>query len=282
MHKTVQDITGKKGGAKISVITSYDYAFASLCDRAGIDILLVGDSGGMVMLGYDSTVHVTMEQMCMFTEGVSRARKDSLLVSDMPFMSYQTGAQDAIRNAGRLVKAGADAVKLEGGATIVGIVRSITDVGIPVMGHIGLQPQTSVLSRGYRMQGETSEAAARMVEDAKAIEEAGAFCIVVEKTSREVADIITSTVGIPTIGIGAGNGCDGQVLVLQDMLGMYDRMRPKFVKRYMNLAQDVTAALKEYKADVESGAFPAEANCYRMDPAEVRRLPDQLREKCDV
>ena len=165
---------------------------------------------------------------------------------------------------------------------IAGIIKSITDVGIPVMGHIGLQPQTSVLSQGYRMQGETSEAAARMVEDAKAIEAAGAFCIVVEKTSREVADIITGTVGIPTIGIGAGNGCDGQVLVLQDMLGMYDKMRPKFVKRYMNLAQDVTEALKEYKADVESGTFPAEANCYRMDPAEVRRLPDQLREKCDV
>ena len=275
MHKTVRDIVARKGGTKISVVTSYDYSFASLCDRAGIDILLVGDSAGMVMLGYDSTVQVTMEQMCMFTEGVGRARRNALLVSDMPFMSYQAGTHDAIMNAGRLVRAGADAVKLEGGVGIAKTVRSITDVGIPVMGHIGLQPQTSVLSHGYRMQGDTAESATRLVDDAKALEEAGAFCIVVEKTSQEVAGIITAAVDIPTIGIGSGLGCDGQVLVLQDMLGMYDKIMPKFVKRYMNLAQDVTAALKKYKNDVESGAFPAENNCYRMDRDEAERLREK-------
>lgn len=277
MHKTVRDIMARKKETKISVVTSYDYSFATLCDRAGIDVLLVGDSAGMVMLGYDSTVQVTMEQMCMFTEGVCRARRNALLVSDMPFMSYQTGTRDAIKNAGRLVRAGADAVKLEGGIGIAKTVKSITDVGIPVMGHIGLQPQTSVLSHGYRMQGDTAGSAAMLVEDARALEEAGAFCIVVEKTSQEAAGIITDAVGIPTIGIGSGAGCDGQVLVLQDMLGMYDRIMPKFVKRYMNLAHDVTVALKEYKDDVESGAFPAGDNCYRMEPDEA----EKLHEKCD-
>lgn len=272
MHKTVRDIMSRKGGVKISAVTSYDYSFAALCDGAGIDIMLVGDSAGMVMMGYDSTVQVTMEQMCMFTEGVCRARKNALLVSDMPFMSYQTGTRDAVMNAGRLVRAGADAVKLEGGAAIAGTVKGITDVGIPVMGHIGLQPQTSVLSHGYRTQGETAESAARLADDARALEEAGAFSIVVEKTSTEAAEAITAAVGIPTIGIGSGGGCDGQVLVLQDMLGMYDRIVPKFVKKYMDLTRDVTAALREYKRDVESGAFPAEGNCYRMGRDEAERL----------
>ena len=276
MHKTVQDIVARKNGTKISVVTSYDYSFAVLCDTAGIDILLVGDSAGMVMMGYDSTTQVTMEQMCMFTQGVGRGRKNALLVTDMPFMSYQTNTADAIANAGRLVKAGADAVKLEGGGkSIVKTIKAITEIGIPVMGHIGLQPQTSILSHGYRTQGQTAEMATRLIEEAGELEDAGAFSIVIEKTSQEAAKAITEAVKIPTIGIGAGNECDGQVLVLQDMLGMYDKVTPKFVKKYRNLTQDVIAALQEYKNDIETGKFPAEQNSYQMDIREATKLNDE-------
>lgn len=278
MHKkkSVLDIVNmKKGpggrGRRISAVTSYDYTLASLCDRAGIDVLLVGDSAGMVMLGYESTVPVTMGQMCMFTEAVSNARNSSLLVADLPFMSYQASVGEAVRNSGRLVRAGADAVKLEGGAPMAGTVRAIVDVGIPVMGHIGLQPQTAMLSQGYRVQGRTGDAAARLVQDAKRLEEAGAFSIVLEMVSREAAEMVTEAVGVPTIGIGSGAGCDGQVLVLQDLLGMYDRIRPKFAKRYMNLSEDIVRALTRYKNDVESGAFPAEENGFSMDGREPRR-----------
>ena len=277
MHKSVQDIINmKKRKEKISVVTGYDYTIASLCDKAEVDVLLVGDSAGMVMLGYENTIPVTMDQMCMFTEAVSRARKSSLLVSDLPFMSYQASIEDAIQNSGKLIKAGADAVKLEGGSIMVETISSIVDVGIPVMGHIGLQPQTTVLSQGYKVQGRTKDTALRLIEDAKELEEAGVFSIVLEMVSHQVAEIISETINVPTIGIGSGIGCDGQVLVVQDLLGMYDKIKPKFAKRYMNLSEDIVKSLENYKKDVISGVFPAEENWFSMDEDELKKLREHI------
>jgi len=277
LHKTVQDIlTMKKEKKKISVITSYDYTLASLCDRAGIDMLLVGDSAGMVMLGYENTIPVTMDQMCMFTEAVSRARKNSLLISDLPFMSYQASIEDAINNSGRLIKAGADAVKLEGGSVMAETISEIVDVGIPVMGHIGLQPQTTMLSEGYKVQGKTKDSAVKLIDDAKDLEDAGVFSIALEMVSHEVAEIISESISIPTIGIGSGVGCDGQVLVVQDLLGMYDKIKPKFAKRYMNLSEDIVNSLENYKKDVESGMFPVQENWFSMDEEELKKLREQI------
>jgi len=232
LHKTVKDIVEMKGKQKISVITSYDYTLATLCDNAGIDVLLVGDSAGMVMLGYENTIPVTMEQMSLFTSAVSSARKNALIVADLPFMSYQTSVTDAITNSGKLIKAGADAVKLEGGTEMANTISALVEIGIPVMGHIGLQPQTTMLTEGYKVQGRTKEAAMKLIQDAKALEEAGAFCIVFEMVSHQVAKLITESVKVPTIGIGSGVDCDGQVLVIQDMLGMYEKINPKFVKKF--------------------------------------------------
>ena len=267
----------KKDGKKISVITSYDYTLASLCDKAGVDVLLVGDSAGMVMLGYENTIPVTMEQMCMFTEAVSRARQNSLLVADLPFMSYQTNLDDAIRNSGRLIKAGADAVKLEGGSVMAKTIDAIVDIGIPVMGHIGLQPQTTMLSQGYKVQGKTKESALKLIQDAKELEDAGVFSIALEMVSHEVAKIISDSVSVPTIGIGSGVECDGQVLVVQDLLGMYDKIKPKFAKRYMNLSEDIVKSLENYRNDVQSGLFPMEENWFSMEKEEF----DKLREEID-
>ncbi|MFB5608628.1 MAG: 3-methyl-2-oxobutanoate hydroxymethyltransferase [Nitrosarchaeum sp.] len=277
MHKSVYDIIKmKKDGKKISAITSYDYTLASLCDKSGIDILLVGDSAGMVMLGYENTIPVTMDQMCIFTEAVSRARKNALLVADLPFMSYQTSIEDAIRNSGRLIKAGADAVKLEGGISMSETINAIVDVGIPVMGHIGLQPQTTMLSEGYKVQGKTKDTAIKLIEDAKELEEAGVFSIALEMISHEVAQIISETVSIPTIGIGSGVGCNGQILVVQDLLGMFEKIKPKFAKRYLNLSEDIVKALENYKNDVELGMFPAQENCFSMDEEEFKKLREQI------
>ena len=277
MHKTVQDIINmKKEKKKISVITSYDYTLASLCDRAGIDVMLVGDSAGMVMLGYENTIPVTMDQMCMFTEAVSRARKNALLVADLPFMSYQASIEDAINNSGRLIKAGADAVKLEGGSIMAETISAIVDIGIPVMGHIGLQPQTTMLSEGYKVQGKTKDSAMKLIEDAKELEDAGVFSIALEMVSHEVGQIISESVNIPTIGIGSGVNCDGQVLVVQDLLGMYDKIKPKFAKRYMNLSEDIVKSLEEYRTDVESGSFPAKENSFSMNEEELKKLREAL------
>ena len=278
MHKSVQDIINmKKRKKKISVITGYDYTLASLCDKAGIDVLLVGDSAGMVMLGYENTIPVTMDQMCMFTEAVSRARNNSLLVADLPFMSYQASIEDAINNSGKLIKAGADAVKLEGGSIMAETISAIVDVGIPVMGHIGLQPQTTMLSQGYKVQGRTKDSAIEVNPRCKRLfEEAGVFSIALEMVSHEVAQIISETVNIPTIGIGSGVNCDGQVLVVQDLLGMYDKIKPKFAKRYMNLSEDIVKSLEDYKNDVESSTFPAEENWFSMDPEELKKLREQI------
>ncbi len=277
MHKSVQDIIKmKKDEKKISVITSYDYSLASLCDKAGIDILLVGDSAGMVMLGYENTIPVTMDQMCMFTEAVSRARQNSLLVADLPFMSYQASIEDAITNSGRLIKAGADSVKLEGGTPMAETISAIVDVGIPVMGHIGLQPQTTMLSQGYKVQGRTKDTALRLIDDAKELEEAGVFSIALEMVSHEVAEIISETISVPIIGIGSGVGCNGQVLVVHDLLGMYEKLKPKFVRQYMNLSEDIVKALENYKNDIESGIFPAQENWFSMNDGELKKLREEI------
>ncbi len=273
MHKTPRDIIAKKAaGKKISVVTAYDYSLASLCDRAGVDVLLVGDSGGMVMLGYENTIPVTMTQMKIFTEAVSRARQNALVVGDLPFMSYQANVSDAIKNSGRLIKAGADAVKLEGGIEMADTIKAIVDTGIPVMGHIGLQPQTTMLSQGYRVQGKTKETALKLIESAKALEEAGVFSIALEMVSHEVAKIISDSISVPTIGIGSGKNCDGQVLVIHDMLGMYDKLKPKFVKRYLSLSKEITKAVESYRKDVESGRFPGKENWFSMDKSELDKL----------
>ncbi len=278
MHKTVKDIVEMKDKQKISVITSYDYTLATLCDNAGIDVLLVGDSAGMVMLGYENTIPVTMDQMSLFTSAVSSARKNALIVADLPFMSYQTNVTDAITNSGKLIKAGADAVKLEGGTEMADTISALVEIGIPVMGHIGLQPQTTMLMEGYKVQGRTKEAAMRLIQDAKALEEAGVFCIVFEMVSHQVAKLITESVKVPTIGIGSGVDCDGQVLVIQDLLGMYEKINPKFVKKYLNLSQDIVNAVKNYKQDIETKQFPAKENMFSMDEAELEKLKKEIEE----
>jgi 3-methyl-2-oxobutanoate hydroxymethyltransferase len=230
----------------------------------------------MVMLGYENTIPVTMDQMCMFTESVSRARKNALLVADLPFMSYQANIEDAIKNSGRLIKAGADAVKLEGGTSMSETIKAIVDVGIPVMGHIGLQPQTTMLYDGYKVQGKTKNSAIKLIEDAKRLEESGVFSITLEMISHQVAQIISDTVSVPTIGIGSGVGCNGQVLVLQDLLGMFEKIKPKFAKRYLNLSEDIVKALESYKNDVELGIFPAQEHWFSMDDDELKKLREQI------
>jgi 3-methyl-2-oxobutanoate hydroxymethyltransferase len=277
LHKSVKDILDKKkAGQKISVITAYDYTLASLCDKAGIDILLVGDSAGMVMLGYENTIPVTMDQMILFTEAVSRARQNGLVVADMPFMSYQASASDAIANSGKLIKAGADAVKLEGGKVVAPTIRAIVETGIPVMGHIGFQPQTTTLAQGYRVQAKTRDAALTLIEDAKALEEAGVFSIALEMVTSEVSKIISESISVPTIGIGSGKFCDGQVLVVHDVLGMYDKLKPKFVKQYLSLSDQITKAITNYRLDVESGRFPAKENWFTMDKSELDKLQKEI------
>jgi len=277
LHKTVRDIIlKKKSGNKISVVTAYDYTLASLCDKSGIDIMLVGDSAGMVMLGYENTIPVTMEQMCLFTEAVSRARQNALIVADLPFMSYQTSITDAISNSGKLIKAGADAVKLEGGKFMAETIQAIVETGIPVMGHIGLQPQTTVLSQGYRVQGKTFDTAMKLIEDAKAIEDAGVFSIALEMVSHEVAKIISKTVNVSTIGIGSGVECDGQVLVIQDLLGMYDKLKPKFVRQYLSLSKDIQNAVNNYRKDIESSKFPRKENWFSMEKLEFEKLQKEI------
>lgn len=276
MSKSVKDILSMKNSKKITAITAYDYTTAHLCDKAGVDILLVGDSAGMVILGYENTIPVTMEQICLFTEAVSRGRQNALVVADMPFMSYQANKSQAIENAGRLIKAGADAVKLEGGTEIKETVRAIVEIGIPVMGHIGFQPQTTTLQEGYKVQAKTKDGALRLIEAAKALEEAGAFSIALEMVTKEVSKLISSSISIPTIGIGSGPDCDGQVLVVHDVLGLYEKIKPKFAKRYLELSSDIVKALESYKNDVVSGKFPGTEHSFSMDKSELERLKKEL------
>jgi 3-methyl-2-oxobutanoate hydroxymethyltransferase len=248
----------KERGEPITMLTAYDYPTAMAIDKAGVDSILVGDSLAMVVLGYENTLPVTMDEMLHHARAVARGAKAPLLVGDMPFMSYQVSVEEALRNAGRfLQQGGMDAVKLEGGRERADAVRAITGAGIPVMGHIGLTPQSVHQLGGFRAQGKTSSAAKRLLEDAQILEEAGAFSLVLEAVPARLAEHISKQISIPTIGIGAGAGCDGQVLVTHDLLGLFERFTPKFVRQYANLHETMKAAFTEYIDDVESKRFPA-------------------------
>ncbi|MDO8785448.1 MAG: 3-methyl-2-oxobutanoate hydroxymethyltransferase [Syntrophales bacterium] len=251
----------KKRGEKISMLTAYDYSTAAVLDQAGVDILLVGDSLGMVVLGYDSTLPVTMEDMIHHTKAVSRATKRAMVIGDMPFMSYQVSVEGALYNAGRfLQEAGAHGIKLEGGRNVAEATRKITSAGIPVMAHLGLTPQSIHQFGGFKVQGKEDAAARRILEDAKILEEAGAFSLVLECVPTSLAKTITESLNIPTIGIGAGVDCDGQVLVVNDMLGMFERFTPRFVKKYANLNVQMKEAVGKYIGEVKTGAFPDEGH----------------------
>jgi 3-methyl-2-oxobutanoate hydroxymethyltransferase len=273
----VNDIVSMKNKEKISVITSYDYWSAKICDNTGIDIILVGDSGGMVMLGYNSTVPVNMKEMLIFSKAVSLGTKRSLIVSDMPFGSYQVGIKHAVRNAIRFIKTGSDAVKLEGGIEIIDRIKAIKEVGIPVMGHIGLKPQTTKLWEGYRVQGNTAIGGSQLLKEAIELEKAGVFAIVLEMVTSEVADLISRNVKIPTIGIGSGPHCDGQVLVLHDMLNLYDNIKPRFVKTYTNLSETILNVIRNYITDVKTGKFPEDRHSYKIEDKEFERLVKMIK-----
>jgi 3-methyl-2-oxobutanoate hydroxymethyltransferase len=257
-RKTILDIKKMKmQGEKITMLTAYDYGMAAILDESDIDIILVGDSLGMVVLGYDSTLPVTMEDMLHHTQAVARGAHKAMIVADMPFLSYQVSPEAALANAGRFLKeADAQAVKLEGGREHAEIVHKMTYAGIPVMAHLGLTPQSVHQLGGYKVQGKKEDAAEKMLQDAIILEEAGAFSVVLECVPEKLATEITAALKIPTIGIGAGVHCDGQVLVVNDMLGLYDRMTPKFVKKYVNLNLEIKNAVKRYIQDVKTSAFP--------------------------
>jgi len=269
----------KERGEKISMVTAYDYPTAKLADEAGIDIILVGDSVGMVVLGYKSTVPVTMDEMIHHCKAVVRAVNRAMVVGDMPYLSYQISVEQAVRNAGRMVKeAGVDAIKLEGGKEMAPAVKAIVErIGVPVMGHIGLTPQRAAISGGYKLQGKDAETAKAIIDDALALEEAGAFCVLFEFTTAEVAKIITEKLKVPTIGIGCGPHCDGQVLVLHDLLGFYETA-PKFSKQYAHLRQIILDALRTYSGEVKAQKFPAEEHTFHMPPEEHERLLRMLGE----
>lgn len=274
MKNTVSTfLTAKQNGEKLTMLTAYDYSTAKLISSAGINAILVGDSLGNVILGYDDTISVTMEDMIHHSKAVSKGSGDSLVVTDMPFMSYQTSVYDAVVNAGRLMKEGrAGAVKLEGGKSVCPQIKAIVDSGIPVMAHLGLTPQSVNAFGGYKVQGKTAQAAKQLIEDALAVQQAGAFSVVLECVPSELATLVTELLTIPTIGIGAGNGCDGQVLVNQDMLGMFHDYVPKFVKQFANVGEVMTNAFKAYDAEVKSGAYPEEKHSYQIDKEIITHL----------
>ena len=263
----------KEDGKKLSMLTAYDYSTASLLDAAGINGIPVGDSLGNVILGYEDTISVTMEDMIHHGAAVSRGAKNALVVVDMPFMSYQGSVYDALKNAGRLMKEGrANAVKLEGGIEVVPQIQAIVQAGIPVMGHLGLTPQSINAFGGYKVQGKDEAAAQKLLDDAKAIAEAGVFAIVLECVPSALAKKVTEAVDVPTIGIGAGADCDGQILVYQDMLGMFSDFTPKFVKRYANIGEAMKAAFKGYIDEVCEGAFPAPEHGYGISNEVIEKL----------
>ncbi len=263
----------KEDGKKISMLTAYDYSTAKLMDEAGVNGILVGDSLGNVVMGYEDTVSVTMEDMIHHGAAVSRGAKNALVVVDMPFMSYQTSVYDAVVNAGRLMKeARANAVKLEGGENIVGQVSAIVASGIPVMGHLGLTPQSINAFGGYKVQGKDEAAAKKLLSDALALEKAGVFAIVFECIPSALSKLLTERLSVPTIGIGAGKDCDGQILVYQDMLGMFSDFTPKFAKRFANVGEIMTNAFKEYTREVGEGVFPAKENGYDISAEAIEKL----------
>ncbi len=263
----------KEEGKKITMLTAYDYSTAGLLDSAGINGILVGDSLGNVMLGYEDTISVTMEDMIHHGAAVARGAKNALVVIDMPFMSYQASVYDAVVNAGRLMKEGrANAVKLEGGIEVVSQIQAIVQAGIPVMGHLGLTPQSINAFGGYKVQGKDEQAARKLLEDARALEAAGAFAVVLECVPAALAELVSKEISIPTIGIGAGAGCDGQILVYQDMLGLYSDFTPKFAKRYAELGAAMQEAFQAYIQEVEQGTFPAEEHCYGISNEVIEKL----------
>lgn len=264
-RKTVLDILQMKpSGEKITVLTSYDFPFARLVDGEGVDVILVGDSVGSVFSGYDTTLPVTMDEMIYHTKAVVRGAEQALIVTDMPFLSYQTDLRDAKLNAGRLVKeAGAHAVKLEGGVNVASTIRAIVDMDVPVMGHIGLTPQSVHRMGGYKVQGREEAQACQLLADAQAVEEAGAFAIVLEGIPAELAARVTSAVSIPTIGIGAGVDCDGQVLVIHDILGLCEKYSPKFVKKFADVSGAIKAGIGDYIREVKAGVFPGDEHSFK-------------------
>ena len=263
----------KREGKRIAMLTAYDYPTALLEDRAGIEIILVGDSLGMTVLGYENTVPVTMEEMIHHTKAVTRGAKHALIIGDMPFMSYNASDRDAILNAGRFMKeGGADAVKLEGGAGVKETVRAIVKAGIPVMGHIGLTPQTISMLGGFKVQGKDAQAAQKIIDDALSLEDAGAFSVLLEAVPAPIAKRVTERLKVPTIGIGAGVHCDGQVLVVHDMLGLFDRFTPKFAKRYVNLSEPMLKAFESYREEVLKGTFPTDQHSFHMDEKELSKV----------
>jgi len=271
---TITELRAKKeAGQKITMMTAYDYPTGSLVDQAGIDTILVGDSLGMVMLGYDSTVPVTMEEMIHHCKAVSRGVEAGFILGDMPFMSYHVSVEQAVENAGRFMKeAGCDSVKLEGGSDMAQVVKAIVTAGIPVCAHIGLTPQTATMLGGFKVQAKDAEGAKALVKSAKDLEEGGAFMIVMECIPDLVAERITRELRIPTIGIGAGKDCDGQVLVYHDLVGLFERFTPKFVKQYVNLSPGIKEALIQYKTEVEEGTFPGPEHTFSMKPEEAEKI----------
>lgn len=268
---TVKEAKYKKD--RITMLTAYDYSTAKLMDEAGVNAILVGDSLGMVILGYTDTISVTMEDMIHHTKAVANGCKEALVVADMPFLSYQTSVYDAVVNAGRLMKEGrAGCVKLEGGSEMVEQIRAIVKASIPVMGHLGLTPQSVHAFGGYKVQGKSEETARKLLEDALALEEAGVFAIVLECVPEALARLLSEKLSIPTIGIGAGAGCDGQVLVYQDMLGMYSELRPKFVKQYADVGNTMKHAFSSYINEVKNNTFPSKEHAYDMDEEIIEKL----------
>lgn len=274
MRNTVSTILEQKNKKdKITMLTAYDYSTAKLIDEAGVNFILVGDSLGMVMLGYEDTLSVTMEDMIHHTAAVARGSKHALIVADMPFMSYQTSVYDAVCNAGRLMKEGrAHAVKLEGGEKMCPQIKAIVEASIPVVAHIGLTPQSVNAFGGYKVQGKDEETARQLIKDAKAVEEAGAFAVVLECVPDKLARLITQSINIPTIGIGAGASCDGQVLVYQDMLSLYSGFRPKFVKCFANVGEMMTDAFKQYIEETKAGVFPGEEHIFTIADEIIEKL----------
>ena len=277
MKNTVNTFkAAKNNGEKLTMLTAYDYSTAKLIDEAGINSILVGDSLGNVILGYEDTVSVTVDDMIHHGAAVARGAKNALVVIDMPFMSYQTSVYDAMVNAGRLMKEGrANAVKLEGGKEVCPQIKAIVDAGIPVCAHLGMTPQSINAFGGFKVQCKTEDAAKKLIEDAKAVEDAGAFAVVLECVPAKLAELITKTISIPTIGIGAGNGCDGQVLVYQDMLGMFSDFTPKFVKRFASVGEVMKEAFRNYIKEVGDGTFPSKEHEYKMDEEVLKNILEE-------
>ena len=278
---TIPDIRKKKAeGKKITLLTAYDYPSGRLIDEAGVDIILIGDSLAMTVLGYESTVPITMDEMIHHAKAVKRAVKYALIIGDMPFMTYNIGDKETVRNAGRFIKeGGCGAVKIEGGAEMAGTVKTLVRAGIPVLGHIGLTPQTATQLGGFRVQGKDAKGAQRLLDSALALQEAGCFAMILECVPDKLAELITAKLDIPTIGIGAGAYCDGQALVTNDMIGLFDRFTPKFVKKYADLWPLLLNAFKRYKDDVEGGKFPSEEHSFTMNDSELKKIKIKRRSR---